>query len=93
MEVNVEALKAYYEDLKSKKEIEINEALMNKDYLVAQKLDEIKLQIAEQVEKDIIAEVEAKYAHDIELCEKFLIPDEVQEEETAEVEYEEAVGA
>lgn len=93
MKVNVEALKAYYEDLKAKKEVEINEALMNKDYLVAQKLDEIKLQIAEQVEKDIIAEVEAKYAHDIELCEKFLITDEVQEEETAEVEYEEAVGA
>lgn len=88
MEVNVEALKAYYEDLKAKKEVEINEALANKDYLVAQKLDEVRVEIAEQVEKDIIAEVEEKYAHDIELCEKFLIPDEVQVEETAEVEYE-----
>jgi len=80
MEVNVEALKAYYEDLKAKKEVEINEALANKDFLVEQKLDEIKLEIAEKVEKEIVAEVEAKYAHDIELCEKFLIPDEVQEE-------------
>ena len=92
MEVNVEALKAYYEDLKAKKAQEIQEALANKDFLVAQKLDAVKLEIAEQVEKDIIAEVEEKYAHDIELCEKFLIP-EVQEEETAEVEYEEAVEA
>lgn len=87
MEVNVEALKAYYEDLKARKQIEINEALANKDYLVAQKLDEVRVEIAEQVEKNIIAEIEEKYAHDIELCEKFLIPDEVQEE-TAEVENE-----
>lgn len=93
MEVNVESFKAYYEDLKAKKAQDIQEALANKDFLVAQKLDEMKAEIAEQVEKSIIAEVEAKYAHDIELCEKFLIAEEVQEEETAYDEEQVAVEA
>ena len=87
MEVNTEALKAYYADLIAKREAEIAEALVNKDFLVQQKLDELKLEVAEQVEKDIVAEIESKYAHDIELCEKFFVEDEVQEEEpTAEIE-------
>ena len=84
MEVNTEALKAYYEDLLAKKEQEVQNALANKDFVVQQKLDELKLEVAEQVEKELIAEAEAKYAHDIELCEKFLIEDKV-EEETADV--------
>ena len=84
MEVNTEALKAYYEDLLTKKEQAITEALANKDFIVQQRLEEAKLEIAEQVEKELIEEAESKYAHDIELCEKFLI-EEVQEEETADV--------
>lgn len=87
MVFDVEKIKAYYEELLIKREEAKNIALLDKDAKVAERFAQVQEEIAEQVEKEIIAEAEAPYLHDIELCEKFIV-EEVVEEEAVEEETE-----
>lgn len=84
MVFDVDKIKAYYEELLVKKEEAVKIALLDKDAKVAERFEEVREAIAEQVEKEIIAEAEAPYTHDIELCEKFIVEEEVVEEEALE---------
>ena len=83
MEVDVEKLKAYYADLLAKREEAIALALANKDAAVAERFELVKEQIAEEVEKELIAKAEEPFNHDIELCKGFLV-EEVPAEEVVE---------
>lgn len=83
MVFDVEKIKAYYEALLVKKEEAIKIALLDKDAKVAERFAQVQEEIAEQVEKEIVAEAEAPYVHDIELCEQFIV-EEVAEEEAVE---------
>ena len=86
MEFDLEKIKEYYGELIPKKEEAVRLALLNKDAVVAQKLEEARAKIEAEVDAEIIAEAEAPFKHDIELCEKFVIVPEVEEEEEVNVE-------
>lgn len=80
MEFDVEKLKEYYNALLVEKEQKVAEALATKDERIKARFEEEKARIEEEEVAKIIAEAEEPYTHDIELCEKFLVP----EEETSE---------
>lgn len=85
MVFDVEKIKAYYEELLVKKEEATKIALLEKDVKVAERFAQVQEEIAEQVEKEIIAEAEAPYLHDIELCEQFIVEEVAEEEVTEEI--------
>ena len=85
MDFDVEKIKAYYEELLVNKENAVNEALADKDAKITERFEEEKARIEAEVIAEIIAEAEAPYVHDIELCEKFIIVPEVVEENVEEV--------
>lgn len=91
MDFDVEKIRAYYTELLANKELSVSSALAMKQTKVEEreaelraKFEEEKAKIPAEVEEELIAEAEAPYLHDIELCEKFL----VDEEETTEDEVE-----
>lgn len=85
MDFDVEKLKEYYNALLKEKEQKVNEALSTKDERVRARFEEEKARIEKEEIEKIIAEAEEPYNHDIELCEKFLIvPEEEQENENLE---------
>lgn len=85
MDFDVEKIKAYYEELLVNKENAVNEALADKDAKIAERFEAEKARIEAEVVAEIIAEAEAPYVHDIELCEKFIVVEEVVEEVAEEV--------
>lgn len=81
---DVEKLKDYYNELVAKRDEAVVNALVTKDEKVKEAFELAKAEIEERVVAEIIAEAEAPYNHDIELCEKFMVvEEEVIEEETA----------
>lgn len=76
MNFDIESFKAYYAELKAKREEAIVTALADKPRLVAERFELAKEDIAKQVEAELIATAEEPYKHDIELCEKFLVEEE-----------------
>lgn len=66
-------IEEFYADLRAKRDEAIAVALLNKDAKVAERLELAKEEIAKEVEAELIAEAEKPFAHDIELCEKFLV--------------------
>jgi hypothetical protein len=90
MDFDVEKIRAYYTELLANKELAVSNALTEKNTKVQErtaeltaKYEEDKAKIPAEVEAELIAEAEAPYLHDIELCEKFLV-DETTEEVEAE---------
>lgn len=81
MEFDLEKIKEYYGELIAKKDEAVRLALANRDVVINQKLEEARAKIEAEVDAEIIAEAEAPFKHDIELCEKFVIVPEVVEEE------------
>lgn len=85
MEFDVEKIKDYYNELVAKREEAVVKALTTKDVRVREAFEQAKVEIEERVVAEIVAEAEAPYVHDIELCEKFIVVEEVAEEETINV--------
>ena len=85
MEFDVEKIKEYYNELVAKKDEAVVVALTTKDEKVKEAFEMAKAEIEERVVAEIIAEAEAPYIHDIELCEKFIVEEEVAEEEIVNV--------
>lgn len=86
-EINKEAFNAYYADLLAKRDESVAVALADLDVKVNQAFELTKAEIAEKVKADLVAEAEAPYKPFIELCEKFIAQEKVEEEvaeETAE---------
>lgn len=81
---DIEKIEAYYAELKAKKEEAVAVALAEKEAKVAEAFELAKEEIAKKVEAELVAEAEAPYKHDIELCESFLAEEKVEEEEVAE---------
>lgn len=83
---DIEKIEVYYADVKAKRDEAVAVALENLDNVVAEKFEVAKAELAEKVKADLIAEAEAPYKHDIELCESFFAEEKVEEvaEETAE---------
>lgn len=87
MDFDVEKIKAYYAEVKAKKEEAVAVALAEKDVKVTEAFELAKEEIAKKVEAELVEAAEAPYKHDIELCESFLAEENVEEEvaeETAE---------
>lgn len=91
MDFDVEKIRAYYTELLANKELAVSNALTEKNTKVQErtaeltaKYEEDKAKIPAEVEAELIAEAEAPYLHDIELCEKFLVDEETTEEVEAE---------
>lgn len=84
MEFDVEKIKSYYEELKAKRDEAVVKALTTKDARVKEAFEEAKAEIEERVVAEIVAEAEAPYIHDIELCEQFVVVEEVAETEELE---------
>lgn len=84
MNFDVEKLKEYYEALLKEREQKVAEALATKDERVKARFEEEKARIEEEEVTKIIAEAEEPYTHDIELCEKFLVEPEEENEEIME---------
>ena len=92
MDFDANKIRAYYTELLANKELAVTNALGTKTQKVQErtaeltaKYEEEKAKIPAEVEAKLIAEAEAPYLHDIELCEKFLVD---EEETTEEVEAE-----
>lgn len=85
MDFDVEKIRAYYEELLVNKENAVNEALADKDAKIEERFEAEKARIEAEVVAEIIADAEAPYVHDIELCEKFIVVEEVVEEDAEEV--------
>lgn len=83
MDFDVEKIKDYYNELVAKREEAVVKALTTKDARVKEAFEQAKVEIEERVVAEIIAEAEAPYVHDIELCEKFVVVEEVAETEEA----------
>jgi hypothetical protein len=90
MDFDVEKIRAYYTELLANRELSVANALTTKGVKVQERVAELtakyeedKARIPAEVEDELIAEAEAPYLHDIELCEKFLV-----DEPTTEVEAE-----
>lgn len=91
MDFDVEKIRAYYTELLANKELAVSNALIEKNTKVQErtaeltaKYEEDKAKIPAEVEAELIAEAEAPYLHDIELCEKFLVDETTTEEVEAE---------
>ena len=91
MEFDVDKIRAYYTELLANKELAVSNALGTKGTKVQErtveltaKYEEDKAKIPAEVEAELIAEAEAPYLHDIELCEKFLVDETATEEVEAE---------
>ena len=85
MDFDVEKIKDYYNELVAKREEAVVKALTTKDARVREAFEQAKVEIEERVVAEIVAEAEAPYVHDIELCEKFVVVEEVAEEEAVNV--------
>lgn len=86
MEFDLNKIKEFYEELLVKRDEAVTEALATKDEKVQARFEAEKARIEEEVVAEIVADAEAPYKHDIELCEKFVAEPEVaDEEETEEV--------
>lgn len=83
MNFDVDKIKAYYEELVAKRNEAVELALATKDEKIAERFEAEKVRIEEEVIAEIVAEAEAPYVHDIELCEKFV---KVEEETTENAE-------
>lgn len=89
MNFDVEKIRDFYNELLSEKAKAVETALATKDEKVAERFELEKARIEEEVFAEIVAEAEAPYLHDIELCEKFIVEEPVEdetEEEVSEVE-------
>lgn len=84
MEFDVEKIKEYYGELVARRNEAVELALANKDERVAERFESAKAEIEKAVIEEIVAEAEAPYKHDIELCEKFIVVP-VEDEELNEV--------
>lgn len=91
MDFDVNKIRAYYTELLANKELAVSNALATKTTRVQEReaelrarYEEAKAQIPAEVEAELIADAEAPYLHDIELCEKFLVDEETTEEVEAE---------
>lgn len=80
-------IEEFYANVKAKREEAVAVALLDKDAKVAEAFELAKEEIARKVEADLIANAEAPFKHDIELCERFLVEENeevVEENETTE---------
>ena len=84
MDFDIEKLREYYNELLKTREQKVAEALANKDSKIRDRFEEEKARIEQKVVAEIIADAEAPYIHDIELCEKFLVPVEEPKDENTE---------
>lgn len=85
MDFDANKIKEYYEGLIVERDEAVTNALATKDERVNARFEEEKARIEEEVTAEIIAEAEAPYKHDIELCERFFKDEEeVDTEETEE---------
>ena len=84
MNFDVEKIRDFYNELLSEKDKAVEEALATKDEKVAERFELEKARIEEEVVAEIVAEAEAPYLHDIELCEKFIVEEEPTIEEVTE---------
>lgn len=84
MEFDIEKMKEYYADLLAKRDEAVAIALANKDAVIAERFEQAKAKIAEEVEAEIIKSANAPFEHDIALCEKFIVADEVEEQPAEE---------
>lgn len=83
---DINKIEEFYADVKAKREEAVAVALAGKEAKIAEAFELAKEQIAKQVEADLIAEAEAPFVHDIELCEKFLVEETNEEiDENTEV--------
>ena len=85
MDFDVTKIKTYYEGLLKAKDEAVRVALLDKAKVVQERFELAKEEIAKQVELELIENAEAPYKHDIELCEKFVLDEEVTEETEEEV--------
>ena len=83
MDFDVLKIQDYYNELVAKRDEAVVMALTTKDEKVKEAFELAKVEIEERVVAEIIAEAEAPYKHDIELCEKFIVVEEVVEDETS----------
>ena len=81
---DIAKIEEYYADVKAKREEAVALALAEKDTKIAEAFELAKEEIAKKVEADLIAKAEEPFKHDIELCEKFIAEEKVEEEETAD---------
>ena len=85
MDFDVNKIKEFYGELLAEKDKAVATALATKDQKVAERFEQEKARIEEEVIAEIVAEAEAPYLHDIELCEKFIIVPEVEEQDEENV--------
>ena len=85
MDFDVKKIKDYYNELVAEREEAVVKALTTKDARVREAFEQAKVEIEERVVAEIVAKAEAPYVHDIELCEKFVVVEEVAEEEAVNV--------
>lgn len=84
VDFDIEKIRAYYIELLANRERAVNEALLTRDAKAQERFEQEKARILEEVETELIAEAEEPYRHDIELCEKFIVVEEKNEEQEAE---------
>ena len=81
---DVEKIKSYYNGLIAERDEAVCKALAEKDARIEEAFEIAKKEIEEKVVAEIIAEAEAPFIHDIQLCEQFMKPEEVAEPVEAE---------
>lgn len=79
-EINKEAFNAYYADLLAKREEAVAVALADLDTKVNEAFELERERIAKETKEKLVAEAEAPYKPFIELCEKFIAQEKVEEE-------------
>lgn len=84
MEFDVEKIRNYYNELVAQREEAVVKALSTKDVKIKEAFEQAKVEIEERVIAELVAEAQEPYNHDIELCEKFIVVEEVAEEEVGE---------
>jgi len=70
---DLEKIKEIYQGLKAQEEQAVQEALLNKDEKINERLDKVRNEIALHVEKELIEAAKAPFKAQIELLEKALI--------------------
>lgn len=84
MEFDLNKIKEFYGELLAKRDEAVSIALAGKEAKIQERFEEEKARIEAEVVAEIIAEAEAPYTHDIELCEKFIVVQDENEEHAEE---------
>lgn len=84
MRVEQEEFKTYYAELLAKRDEARAVALLNKEQIVRDRINEKLPEIEAEVEKELLEEADKPFAEKIELCERFIKEDEPVVEDSAE---------